>query len=105
MISLKTNESLKHSMSDGTAATTQGQIFIFVAGTAIVAIAAGIVTWVRKKIGCQDKIDARTLRQSHAMIAMAKNQDEITKRLHPEDGVTNFADTVESLLKDEFGNL
>lgn len=91
-------------MSDNPA-STQGQIFIFVVGSIIVAVVIGIITWVKQKIGCQDKIDARTLRQSHAMIAMAKNQDEITKRLHPEDGATNFADTVESLLKDEFGNL
>lgn len=91
-------------MSDGST-TTQGQIFIFVAGSFIVALTVGLVTWVRRKIGCQDKIDARTLRQSHAMIAMAKNNDEETARLHPSDPKPNFAATIESLLKDEYNNL
>lgn len=84
--------------------STSMQLFIFVAGSVIVAAIVGVVTWVKKKIGCQDLIAARTQRQSHALIAMAKNQDEITNRLHP-DAKVNFASTVESLLKDEFGNL
>lgn len=86
-------------------ATSQGQIFIFVVGSVIVALLAGVVTWVKKKVGCQDKIDARTLRQSHAMIYMAKSNDEETLRLHPELPKPNTAETVESLLKDEYGNL
>lgn len=90
-------------MSDGST-TTQGQIFIFVVGTLITALIVGLVTWVKKKIGCQDKIDARSLRQSHAMVWQAKYNDDITKMLHPDVIVPTSADQMEKLLKDEFGN-
>lgn len=90
-------------MSDG-AATTQGQIFIFVVGSIIVAVCVGLVTWVKKKVECQDTIGARTLRQSKAMILMAQRLDSDTNRLHQNAG-SNLAEEIEALLKDQYGNL
>lgn len=92
-------------MSESSIVTAEGQIFIFVVGSFIVAFCIGIVTWVKKKAGCQDKLDARSTRQSHALIYLAQSNDDITARLHPTEPKPNSAEIIEKLLKDEYGNL
>jgi len=52
-----------------------------------------------------EKQGERGIRQSRAIIAMAQSNDEDTAHLHPNEPRANSAAMVETLLKDEFGNL
>ena len=72
----------------------------------IVSIAIpSILAWVKHKTSCLDKIDKRSFRQSQAMIILAQEIDQQTNFAHPKDIRSELAKRVESLLKDEKGNL
>lgn len=81
------------------------EIFILVTSGIIITTVTGFASWIKSKIGCFQKIDARSLRQSRALIQLAMATDEITQRLHPEQTNLNSTKTIKNILEDEYGNL
>jgi hypothetical protein len=68
-------------------------VLISIISPIVVATILGTIAYIKKKIGCIDKIDQRTLRQSQAMIVLGNH-------ISPDVGLE-----IEKLLKDEYGNL
>lgn len=70
-------------MSDGTA-TTQGQIFIFIVGSIIVAIILGVVRWVRKKLCDVNDTKEDVKKIKRALLLKMELDDVIAKQVHKE---------------------
>jgi hypothetical protein len=62
------------------------------------------IAWAKGKIGCLDKVNKRSFRQSKAHLNLAAKLDEMTKDLH-KDSEPTFYNQMERDLKDENGNL
>lgn len=73
----------------------------------IVPIGIAFGTWAGKAISnarkCSVKTDARTLRQSKALIVLANRIDDINKEQHGKQ--LNLGPEIEVILKDKDGNL
>lgn len=63
-----------------------------------------LIAWIHSKTKCLQKIDQRSFRQSQAMIILSKKLDNQNTKYHS-DSTSDFTDQIETLLKDEEGNL
>lgn len=92
--------------------TPEGQIFVGVMITSVSASLIGMYNYFKNRLHCIDvvadktsKNEARSIRQSKAMILMAQILDGQTNFHHPDHTPSNLASEVEKLLQDERGNL
>ena len=80
---------------------------------AITGPTAGLVIgYFKKKFACVPKLarqadvqDARTLRQSKALIILSYRIDDINNFQHPNNNKSNLGPEIETILKDENGKL
>jgi hypothetical protein len=77
---------------------------------------AAIIGYMRSKFNCikelrkdfedfKDQYGDRQLRHSKAFIILANRMDQVNKSQHPDRSALHLGDEIETILKDEHGNL
>lgn len=85
--------------------TLVGQIVIGAMITVFGASLIGIYNYFRGRLHCIDVVNDRTERQSKAILLIAQKLDNKFQNSHSSPENTNFAEEVETALKDNHGNL
>ena len=79
------------------------EIVVAITAGILVPIIIGFATWLRKQRECTVNTDARTLRQSKALIVLANRMDDINFEQHGKK--LNLGPEIETILKDAKGDL
>lgn len=91
------------------------QSILLIIGSIATGVTSTILYWIHRyfkaRRDCfqalkegQERLEQRSLRQSHTLILMAQINDDVTNRLHTEENL-NSVDMVSTSLKDSKGDL